>query len=81
MKKDFYRNNNKNFAILCRSGYWYEGGIMYSDCEKDAMRGTKRQMEILLNKKQYQAKIRGARVAQICKSKTQFNVVDKPSLV
>ncbi len=44
------------------TSYW-EGGIMwYINCKDNAYVGTKRELQIILNKELYQDKIRGAKI-------------------
>lgn len=58
----------KQWCIAHRFGdyveYWEGGCMWYVDCKNRARVGTKREMEIILNKRLYQDKLRGAKVVK-----------------
>lgn len=60
-KKQWCIAHNVGFDMT----YYWEGGLMWYLNRKDAAYvGTKREMEIILNKRLYQDKIRGAKVVK-----------------
>ena len=57
---------NKKYCISHKFGehteYWERDCMWYVDDKTRAYVGTKRELEIILNKQQFQMKLRGARV-------------------